>query len=333
MSAITEGFGRTMVEPGGRAVRATPGTTAIRSGSPRTLRSTTDTSVDPSPRWSALRFDLRGVAKREQIALWRELRRIRALKLCPGTWAVAHGANGRPPLTRAIALLEESIGPVEVVDPDVGSVGEALDHHLHVACQRLWDTFFNDLDRFADAVTAGEDAADADSGPDLEGAFDLLCASFVQLSAKDLIGREGRRARTRMQEATRSFAARLGDQPRAVTKPRRPTALADLVHAVQLRDGSVRHTVAIDPTPTFAWEQQFHAFEDLVYLPAPGRPALEFRSFSFTVAPAMAAATMDGIARRIATFELSLPASPAVARSEPPGGSPIGGPTVRNPTD
>jgi hypothetical protein len=258
---------------------------------------------DDATRWSALRFDLRGVAKREQLALWRELRRLRALKLCPATWAIAHGIDGTPPLDRALDLLAASLGSVEVVDPDLEWDEPSLHQSVRVACRRLWDTFFNELDHvMADLTRAGAEIGDVH-----ERACDELVASFVELRARDLLGDDALRARGRLYECLRSLSSSSNLEPN-VTKPRRPTTVLNPIRGVALRNGLIRFEAVLEPTPTLAWERRFHAFEELVYLPAPDRPPLELRTFVFTTPPDGAAPMVAGIARRIALFEQSLPA-------------------------
>jgi hypothetical protein len=257
-----------------------------------------DPDPDVLPCWTALSFHLRADAKSRRVALWRELTRVRALNLEPRTWAIPHDETGTAPISRVLGLVAAAGGTAEIAPARRSEI------HLRIACRRLWDSFFNDLDELRDEIEAG-------SGSDgvLVETIDQLRGVFVGFRRRDLVGRDAVRAGHRLAECEVLLAARvsafdaLGD---GAPVPRLRPRLLDRVDAVALEDGTVRYLAVLDPVPPVNWERAFGEFERRVYSPSPDRRPLEHGTFVFTVAPAERDGSLERIARRLGWFEQSL---------------------------
>jgi len=232
--------------------------------------------------WSALELDLHDVSKRDRVAVWRELRRIRALNLRPGLWAVGHGPDGGLLLDRVRQILGQSNAALTLIDPPADRmVGEELDRALGNACRHLWDPFFNDLDRLLyDISTAPR--------PDQDHyeTYERLRSMAAEARGRDLLGREAQRALRRLAECDQMLAG--GDEGQTeVTGPQFEARARRIggSHGVALRDGTVRYHFAVEPPPPAAWERSFRVFERRSYLAADDRAPLECQSF-VAIAPA-----------------------------------------------
>ncbi|MFN8038246.1 MAG: Chromate resistance protein ChrB, partial [Acidimicrobiales bacterium] len=104
------------------------------------------------PRWTRLTIDRSPSAKKDQVALWRELRRQGALKLDAGTWAVGHAPDGSMPLDRAIELLDATGGRASWAEAD----GADEDRALRQACRRVWTDLHVEVDQLEEDAALGE---------------------------------------------------------------------------------------------------------------------------------------------------------------------------------
>jgi len=276
------------------------GTSVARPTASRPVERT-DLTVDSWPVWSALCFDQGGLARRQRTAIRRDLHRIAALNLRPGLWAVAHRPDG-PDTAGVEQLLARAGGDVRIVGPDETERDDRWDRSLGEVCRRLWDAFFNELDRCTEELTA--------DGPNERSRcswLDEVSEHFVGARRLDAIGHDTHRASLRLRqlmanpEAARSIAA-------AALLPLEPISnrTARIDRQIALRDGRVRANIVIDPTPTVPWGFAFEDFERRVYTPSSDRPAPLLSGLVMTGSRTEVEAACAALARRVQTFELGV---------------------------
>jgi len=261
----------------------------------------TDLTVDSWPVWSALCFDQGGLARRQRTAIWRDLQRLGALNLRPGLWAVAHRPDGSDGAA-VERVLARAGGEVRIVGPDEIEHDDRWDRSLGEVCRRLWDAFFNELDRCTDELVA--------RGPNERSRcswLDEVAEHFGGARRLDVIGRDSRRASLRLQQvmATPEAARSIAAAPPLPLEPT-PNRTARIDRQIALRDGRVRANIIIHPTPTVAWGFAFEDFERRVYTPSPDRPAPQLGGLVVTGSPGDVEAASAALARRVQTFELTV---------------------------
>ena len=205
-----------------------------------------DESAPPDgawPRWTRLTIDRPPPAKKDQVALWRELRRQGALKLDAGTWAVGHAPDGSVPLDRAIELIEARSGRATWAEAH----GADQDRGLRQACRRVWTDLHVDVDQLEEDATLGL--------LDPAGAWDeadRLRLAYADGCRRDLVGIDARRAAGRLGEVLATVAAGIGapaaDSVR-VLGDWRLGRLPALTTGTARRDGTARYVVQLRTLP------------------------------------------------------------------------------------
>ena len=254
------------------------------------------------PRWTRLSIDRKPPAKKDQVALWRELRRHGALKLDAGTWAVGHAPDGSMPLDRAIELIDATGGRASWTEAD----GADEDRALRQACRRVWTDLHVDVDQLEEDAALG----DLEPAAAWEEA-DRLRSAYADGCRRDLVGIDARRAAGRLGEVLSAVAASFGAPPAdsvRVLGDRRFGRLPAVTTGTARRDGTARHVVQLRALPPWRWEQELAAFEARCYLPAPDRPTLVHGVALLLVEPDALGPSLSRLADRLALFEASITA-------------------------
>ncbi len=272
-----------------RAVRPDGGPAAVAPGVAATW-----------PRWTRLTIERPPPAKKDQVALWRELRRQGALKVEPGTWAVGHAPDGSMPLDRALELAATTGGEVTCAEPAEGD----HDRALRQACRRIWAELHVEADQLEEEVAGGDlDAATA------WAQAERLRLAYGDGCRGDLVGIDARRAGRRLAEVLAEVARSVGppDGPGSAATPvlgdRRLGRLPASTTGTARRDGTARYVVQLRTLPPWAWEQDLAAFEARCYLPSPDRPPLVHGVVELLVAPDRLGACLGRLADRLEVFE------------------------------
>lgn len=142
-------------------------------------------------RWRVLTVRLPREPSRHRVAAWRELRRLGAVSLAQGVWAIPEGELFDEGLDKVVAMAEAAAGSplvLTVTDDDAGATRlEALFTEQREA---EWTEFLSDCAKFeaelADEVAKGKlTLAELDEE---EQSLDRLRRWFRQLRAKDVFG-------------------------------------------------------------------------------------------------------------------------------------------------
>ena len=149
---------------------------------------------------------------RHRVALWRELHRLGAVNLVNATWALPYDDAGPPDAASLHAIVDAAGGTASSGEvSDQGAFDADLGRRLILACEQLWNGFFNRADEL---VWADEDrlAASPTARPtvsELRGQYadllgqDLVMSGAAARAARRLDRLTARRARPRA-PATRS---------------------------------------------------------------------------------------------------------------------------------
>jgi hypothetical protein len=247
-------------------------------------------STDGWLRWSRFSYELPPDHAGRRRTLWRQLRQIRALKLLPGEWAMAHDEHDDPGLDRLVTAVREAGGSATVREVGRSGIDEVeLQVRLCRSCESLWDPFFNGADRVARA-----------RGPKLSvDDVDRLRRRFAdELPGDVMLSDAASRAAHRVDDLAGEVLARVkGDTPLHAT----PTRL-DLVSAWALDNGAVRYIGEVQPFPSLLLERAFNEFEATVFQPSAQRIPLRHGVFVFTALPAARDTTLELLRQRLATF-------------------------------
>jgi hypothetical protein len=91
-------------------------------------------------RWSRFSYELPPDHAGRRRTLWRQLRQVRALKLLPGEWAMAHDEHDDPNLDRLVTAVRAAGGSATVREVGRSGVDEVeLQVRLCRSCESLWD--------------------------------------------------------------------------------------------------------------------------------------------------------------------------------------------------
>jgi hypothetical protein len=72
-----------------------------------------------------------------------------------------------------------------------------------------------------------------------------------------------------------------------------------------LDDGTARYVVALNPTPSVAWERAFGEFERTAYTPSPARPRIRHGAIALVCAPDDLETEAAALERRLRLFASS----------------------------
>ncbi len=141
--------------------------------------------------WRVLTYRLSGDESRHRVAVWRELRRVGAVALQSGTWAVPVGDRFDDGLERAIALVRRSGGQalcfvVTAADENLA----ALEQLYSAEREAEWVEFCAECDK-TEAELWGEIGKEKFTLAELdeeEQNLDRLRRWYRELRAKDLFG-------------------------------------------------------------------------------------------------------------------------------------------------
>jgi hypothetical protein len=120
-------------------------------------------AIDSAEGWSRFSYELPPDHAGRRRRLWRQLRQVRALKLLPGEWAMAHDEHDDPGLERLVAAVRSAGGSATVRAVGRSGVDEVeLQVRLCRSCETRWDPFFNGADRVARARGSSLSVDDVD---------------------------------------------------------------------------------------------------------------------------------------------------------------------------
>jgi hypothetical protein len=249
--------------------------------------------------WTAFSYSMPTRSPRFRLAAWRELARIGALCLQRTIWAVPHGESGEPPLGSLLDIVSAGGGQARVHPVD-GTAPEdvPLERRLADTCERLWDGFFNDVDRLAVRLDEG-----VRGGPGI-CVFEALRERYVGTLVQDIIGSD---ASERAWRRLRSCGDVLTGEGVEIDPDECYRAHAlETIAAVAGTDGRQRYLVAVVPLPTDGWERAFQRFEAYTYRPDATRIPLERGMFSFRCSTDERPGAMRRLAGRLERFEQSI---------------------------
>jgi hypothetical protein len=105
---------------------------------------------DASSRWSVLVVRVPAEPSRHRVAVWRELRRIGALSLGQGTWAVPDVPGFADGVTRVVELAQRGEGEVVVLDAAgrAAEDGARLEALFTADREEEWAEFLADCGKF-----------------------------------------------------------------------------------------------------------------------------------------------------------------------------------------
>lgn len=166
-------------------------------------------SSSSSP-WLVLLVRLPAGPSRHRVAVWRELRRIGALSLGQGTWAVP----GVPVFAEGLARVTELAGRAggEVVTLEAGGRTPADDEHLKAmfaaAREEDWGEFLSDCDKYEEELAKEIRIAKFTLAEleEEEQSLERLRRWHRDLRARDVFGSQAAaRATTRLAECTAAY--------------------------------------------------------------------------------------------------------------------------------
>jgi hypothetical protein len=141
--------------------------------------------------WRVLTYRLGSEQSSHRVRVWRELRRVGAVTLQSGTWAIPVGAGFDEGLAKAVSLVERAGGQVLVFDitpTDTSSV--ALEQLYTAEREAEWTEFCSECDK-ATVELRGEVSKEKFTLAELdeeEHNVDRLRRWYRDLRAKDLFG-------------------------------------------------------------------------------------------------------------------------------------------------
>jgi hypothetical protein len=159
--------------------------------------------------WRILTYRLPSNPSRHRVAVWRELRRLGAVALQQGTWAVPSGEEFEEGLHRVLASIEGAGGEplvVTVADDDL-SVGTLEDRYT-AEREAEWTEFLADCGKYeaelAEEVAKGKlTLAELDEE---EESLDRLRRWYRTIRGRDLFGApSGTRAEMRLKECVEAL--------------------------------------------------------------------------------------------------------------------------------
>ena len=108
------------------------------------------TDKEPQTRWLVLVIRLPAAPSRHRVAVWRELRRIGALSLGQGIWAVPDVPVFADGLARAVELTEQAQGQAVTLQASGRSAEDAARFQAMFTAARSedWTEFLADCDKF-----------------------------------------------------------------------------------------------------------------------------------------------------------------------------------------
>ncbi len=263
-------------------------------------------------RWLRFSYRLPTDAKVARVQVWRELRRLDAVRLGQAMWATRVGVDGEDPLATAHHIVARAGGTCTCEEVDAGMGDQPGDTALLAVCEHRWDALFNDADRLhvqlLDGLGSPLDTTMTSPFPDaLAVEVEHLRVAFHELRATSILPTDsGRRLQRRIIEIEALTPAPTAQE----LDPKEPGVRYRVTGSRSrwaLHDGSVLVVTPIDPWPTLGWERAFNGFEDTAYLPSPTRPRLEQGAFSFRCLPDEQHAALTAIDRRLAVVTAALP--------------------------
>jgi hypothetical protein len=142
-------------------------------------------------RWRILTYRLEAEGSRHRVGIWRELRKVGAVSLQNGTWAIPPGSHFDPAVERAMSLIERAEGQALIfeVTPTEASAG-ALGA-LHVGDrEEEWGEFVADCVKYV-AEIASEIAKEKFTLTELdeeEQSLDRLRRWYREIRSRDVFG-------------------------------------------------------------------------------------------------------------------------------------------------
>ncbi|HEX5189220.1 MAG TPA: Chromate resistance protein ChrB, partial [Streptosporangiaceae bacterium] len=171
--------------------------------------------------WRLITYRLPAEPSRHRVAVWRELRRLGAVPLQHGTWALPEGRVFDHGLTQVIAMISEAGGrPIvlRVVDDDAGTV--SLEELFTAQREAEWVEFLGDCGKYeaqlADACAKGKPTAALAGQEGLARLRHLHRA----IRARDVFGAPSAAdAERRLKECADALEPRTGQVRRAGERP------------------------------------------------------------------------------------------------------------------
>jgi hypothetical protein len=140
--------------------------------------------------WQIITYRLPKEPSRHRVAVWRELRRLGAVSLQQGTWALPSGEGFDEGLAQVVRTIDAAGGqPVTVAVADDGSAAQ-LERLYNEQRDREWQEFLSDCDKYeaelADEINKGKlTLAELDEE---EESLDRLRRWYRTIRARDLFG-------------------------------------------------------------------------------------------------------------------------------------------------
>ena len=170
--------------------------------------------------WTVLAVRLPAEPSRHRVAVWRELRRVGALSLGQGVWALPASPAFQQGLERALGLIERGEGEAVILDARGRDETQAarLEELFTVAREEEWVEFISECDKYEaelDRELAEQKFTLAELDEE-EQSLERLRRWYRELKLRDLFGapsgaeadRRLKRAQTRLETfAERVYAA------------------------------------------------------------------------------------------------------------------------------
>lgn len=168
--------------------------------------------------WRLLTYRLEAEASRHRVGIWRELRKVGALSLQNGTWAIPSGQQFDDALARAVALIERADSKPLLFDATpTGVTGASLEELFTAEREAEWAEFVSDCAKF-DAEVASEIAKEKFTLAELdeeEQNLDRLRRWYREIRSRDIFGAPsgvlGERRLKECAEVLEDFANRVYD--------------------------------------------------------------------------------------------------------------------------
>jgi hypothetical protein len=258
------------------------------------------------PRWSLLAYEMPGDDGPTRSHLWRHLRRLGALNLAHGSWAVPHSPSGdvEPALDPLCRRLRAAGASVRVAEVD-GTCPEdhGLVDRLVLACTRLWAPFGGAADDVLRTAAGGPGP-----GGRLAEGVEALRQRFAATLPRDLVrSDEAETAARRLDDLTWIDGNVRRAEPPEHPAPACPMLAVAAVHP--LVDGSLRVVARLDPLPPWRWEHAFAEFEAQLYRGDPGRPAVRHGTVTVCGPEAAMPGALDAVQARLDRFRGASPGS------------------------
>jgi len=252
-------------------------------------------------RWTAFRYRVRSESSRHRVAVSRSLKRLGAFHLDHALWAVPHRVGEPDPTGPTVASIRGAGGEAEAYEvvadhPDAAD----LDARLAAATDRLWDGFFNQVDRLTYAIEQG--AAPASVADPL----DELRFVHRHLTARDMLRRDAHARASHRLDVCIDLCRDLVPPDDPLFRPRAGRVALGPSQNWVTADDLAEYVVPVDDLPSVGWEQAFGEFERTIYQPAADRPVLHHGVFSLTCVPAEWPPIGARLLQRIQIFGASL---------------------------